>query len=102
VEADAVRALAYRALAKQGTGRPNPELAMLPLVTREVEQRIYLVGVESLGTDGLDLGLDGPQAWPSGSWASEWLGATAEAAATGGLPAERDRVAGRVLGLPLS
>ena len=101
VDADAVRALAYRALAKQGTGRPNPELAMLPLVTREVEQRIYLVGVESLGTDGLDLGLDGPQAWPSGSWASEWLDATAEAAATGGLPAERDRVSGRVLGLRL-
>jgi alkylation response protein AidB-like acyl-CoA dehydrogenase len=101
VEADAVRALAYRALAKQGTGRPNPELAMLPLVTRETEQRIYLVGVESLGTDGLDLGLDGPQAWPSGSWASEWLDATAEAAVTGGLAAERDRVAGRVLGLPL-
>jgi len=96
-----VRALAYRALAKQGTGRPNPELAMLPLVTREVEQRIYLVGVESLGTDGLDLGLDGPQSWPSGSWASEWLDATAEAAATGGLPAERDRVAGRVLGVQL-
>jgi alkylation response protein AidB-like acyl-CoA dehydrogenase len=101
VEADAVRALAYRALAKQGTGRPNPELAMLPLVTREVEQRIYLVGVESLGTDGLDLGLDGPQSWPSGSWASEWLDATAEAAATGGLPAERDRVAARVLGVQL-
>jgi len=101
VDADAVRALAYRALAKQGTGRPNPELAMLPLVTREVEQRIYLVGVESLGTDGLDLGLDGPQAWPSGSWASEWLDATAEAAAMGGLPAERDRVSGRVLGLRL-
>ena len=52
-----MRALAYRALAKQGTGRPNPELAMLPLATREVEQQIYLVGVESLGTDGLDLGL---------------------------------------------
>jgi alkylation response protein AidB-like acyl-CoA dehydrogenase len=101
VEADGVRALAYRALAKQGTGRPNPELAMLPLVTRETEQRIYLVGVESLGTDGLDLGLDGPRAWPSGSWAAEWLDATAEAAATGGLAAERDRVAGRVLGLRL-
>jgi alkylation response protein AidB-like acyl-CoA dehydrogenase len=101
VEADAVRALAYRALAKQGTGRPNPELAMLPLVTRETEQRIYLVGVEALGTDGLDMGLDGPRAWPSGSWAREWLDATAEAAATGGLAAERDRVAGRVLGLRL-
>ena len=101
VEADAVRALAYRALAKQGTGRPNPELAMLPLVTREAEQRIYLTGVESLGTDGLDLGLDGPRSWPSGSWASEWLGATAESAAAGGSAAERDRVAGRILGVPL-
>jgi len=101
VEADAVRALAYRALAKQETGRPNPELAMLPLVTREAEQRIYLTGVESLGTDGLDLGVEGPRTWPGGSWASEWLGSTAEAAAAGGSAAERDRVAGRILGIPL-
>ncbi|HET8617554.1 MAG TPA: acyl-CoA dehydrogenase family protein [Acidimicrobiales bacterium] len=101
VEADAVRALAYRALAKQGTGRANPELAMLPLVTRETEQRLYQTGLECLGTDGLDLGLDGPRSWPSGSWASEWLGATADSAAAGGLAAERDRVAGRVLGLHL-
>ena len=101
VEADGVRALAYRALAKQGTGRPNPELAMLPLVTAEVEQRVYLTGVESLGADGLDLGLDGPMAWPSGSWAAEWLAAAGDGAATGGPPAERDRVAARVLGLPL-
>jgi len=101
VESDGVRALAYRALAKQGTGRPNPELAMLPLVTAEVEQRVYLTGVESLGADGLDLGLDGPMAWPSGSWAAEWLTSTTDGAATGGPPAERDRVAARVLGLPL-
>ena len=51
--------------------------------------------------DDLDLGLDGPRSWPSGSWASEWLGATADSAAAGGLAAERDRVAGRVLGLHL-
>ena len=101
VEADAARALSYRALAKQGTGRANPELAMLPLVTREVEQRIFLTGVESLGTDGLDLSLDGPRAWPSGSWAGEWLAAIADSATSGGLAAERDRVAARVLGLPL-
>jgi alkylation response protein AidB-like acyl-CoA dehydrogenase len=101
VEADSVRALAYRALAKQGTGRPNPELAMLPLVTAEVEQRVYLTGVESLGADGLDLGLDGPMGWPAGSWASEWLAATSDGASTGGPATERDRVAARVLGLPL-
>src|SRR5262245_39807608 len=101
VDADAVRALAYRALAKQGTGRPNPELAMLPLVTAETERRIYLTGLESLGADGLDLGLDGPMAWPSGAWATEWLDANQDAAVTGGAGAERDRVAARVLGLPL-
>jgi alkylation response protein AidB-like acyl-CoA dehydrogenase len=101
VEADAVRALAYRALAKQGTGRPNPELAMLPLVAGETERRIYLTGVEALGADGLDLGLDGPMAWPSGSWAAEWLDASTAAATSGGAAAERDRVAARVLGLPL-
>lgn len=102
VDADAVRALAYRALAIQGTGRPNPELAMLPLVTAQTEERVYLAGVEALGPDGLDLGLDGPTGWPGGSWASEWTAAMAELAASGGLGAERDRVAGRVLGLRLS
>jgi alkylation response protein AidB-like acyl-CoA dehydrogenase len=102
VEADAVRALAYRALAKQTSGRPNPELAMLPLVTAQTEERVYLAGLEALGADGLDMGLDGPMGWPSGSWASEWMTATtAAAAASGGLGAERDRVAGRVLGLRL-
>jgi alkylation response protein AidB-like acyl-CoA dehydrogenase len=101
VDADAVRALAYRALAKQASGRPNPELAMLPLVTREAEQRIYISGLEALGADGLDLAVEGPMPWPSGSWASEWLGATADDEGKGGLGAERDRVAARVLGLPL-
>jgi Acyl-CoA dehydrogenase, C-terminal domain len=102
VEVDSARALAYRAVSRQGTGRPNPELAMMPLVTRALEQRLYLAGLESLGADGLDLGIDGPRPWPSGSWADEWVAATTETATAGGLGAERDRVAGRVLGLPLT
>jgi alkylation response protein AidB-like acyl-CoA dehydrogenase len=101
VEADAVRALAYRALTRQATGRPNPELAMLPLVTARIEERVYLAGVEVLGADGLDLDLDGPMGWPGGSWASEWTALMADLAAVGGFGAERDRVASRVLGLPL-
>jgi alkylation response protein AidB-like acyl-CoA dehydrogenase len=101
VEGDAVRALAYRALAKQETGRPNPELAMLPLATAQAEESLYLAGVEALGADGVDMGLDGPMGWPSGSWAGEWVAALADVAAGGGLAAERDRVAGRVLGLRL-
>jgi alkylation response protein AidB-like acyl-CoA dehydrogenase len=101
VEADAVRALAYRALAKQENGRPNPELAMLPLATARVEERVYLTGLEALGADGLDMGLDGPMGWPGGSWATEWTTITAEVAASGGLAAERERVVGRVLGLRL-
>jgi alkylation response protein AidB-like acyl-CoA dehydrogenase len=101
VEADAVRALAYRALARQAAGRPNPELAMLPLVTARIEERVYVAGVAALGADGLDLGIDGPMGWPSGSWAAEWTTAMTDAAASGGLGAERDRVAARVLGLHL-
>jgi alkylation response protein AidB-like acyl-CoA dehydrogenase len=98
VEADAVRALAYRALARQSTGRPNPELAMLPLATARIEERVYLAGVDALGADGLDLGMDGPMGWPSGAWAQEWTGAMSDQVAVGGLGAERDRVAARVLG----
>lgn len=98
VEVSAARALAYRALARQTTGRPNPELAMLPLVMSQVEERVYRAGVETLGADGLDRGIDGPTGWPSGSWADEWTVAMAQRAASGGLGAERDRLAGRVLG----
>jgi alkylation response protein AidB-like acyl-CoA dehydrogenase len=101
VEADAVRALAYRALAKQESGRPNPELAMLPLATAQVEERVYLAGVDALGADGLDMGLDGPMGWPSGSWAAEWTTAADAAATAGGVGAERDRIAARVLGFRL-
>lgn len=101
VEADAVRALAYRALARQSTGRPNPELAMLPLVTARVEERVYLAGLEALGADGLDMTMDGPMGWPARSWAGEWSAALGQVAAAGGLGAERDRVASRVLGLRL-
>jgi alkylation response protein AidB-like acyl-CoA dehydrogenase len=98
VEADAVRALAYRALAKQDAGRPNPELTMLPLAVARARERVYHAGLEALGADGLDMGLEGPEGWPGGSWASEWTAALAEQAAAGGLAAERERVAGRLLG----
>ena len=98
VEASAARALAYRAMARQTTGRPNPELAMLPLVVTQVEERVYRAGVEALGADGIDRGIDGPTGWHSGSWADEWAVAMAQRTASGGLGAERDRVAARVLG----
>lgn len=98
VEADAVRALAYRALAKQDAGRPNPELTMLPLATARARERVYHAGLEALGPDGLDMDLEGPEGWPGGSWASEWTAALVEQAAAGGLAVERERVAGRLLG----
>lgn len=101
IEADAVRALAYRAVAKQDTGRPNPELAMLPLATARVEERIYATGLEVLGADALDMGLDGPMGWPGGSWAGEWTAAMTARAVAGGLAVERDRIAGRLLGTRL-
>jgi hypothetical protein len=74
---------------------------MLPLATARTEERVYLAGLDALGADGLDMGLDGPMGWPSGSWASEWTAATDATTGPGGLGAERDRVAGRVLGLRL-
>jgi len=71
---------------------------MLPLVTSQAEEDVYLAGLEVLGADGLDRGLDGPMGWPSGSWAEEWAVTVAQRSATGGLGAELDRVAGRALG----
>jgi alkylation response protein AidB-like acyl-CoA dehydrogenase len=99
VDSDSARALAYRAFAKEASGRPAPELAALPLVTQELCQRVYLAGTDALGSDGLDLALGGPFPWPSGAWASQWLAALAETATVNALT-EQERVASRVLGLP--
>ena len=78
---------------------------MLPLVTAEVEERVYLAGVEALGADGLDRGIDGPAGWPSGSWAEEWAEAMADRTASGGLgrrarPGGRPRCSGCACGDP--
>ena len=98
VDADGARALAYRAFAKEASGRPAPEVAMLPLLAQELSERVYRAGAEALGGDGLDLGLDGPFPGPGGAWPLQWLTALAESAAVS-RPAEHDRVAARVLGL---
>jgi alkylation response protein AidB-like acyl-CoA dehydrogenase len=99
VDCDSARALAYRALAKEASGRPAPELTMLPLMTQELCRKVYLAGTEALGSDGLDLSLGGPFPWPSGAWPAQWLAALAETASVNSL-SEQERVAARVLGLP--
>jgi alkylation response protein AidB-like acyl-CoA dehydrogenase len=99
LDCDGARALAYRAFAKEASGRPAPELAMLPLLTQELCQRVHLAGTEALGGDGVDLELDGPFPWPSGAWPVQWLAALAETATVNPLT-EHERVAARVLGLP--
>lgn len=98
VEVQSVRALAYRALARQSTGRPNPELAMLPLATSQAVEQVLLTGVETLGADGLDLGIDGPGGWAGPAWATAWRETVAESVRAGGAVGERERVAARVLG----
>jgi alkylation response protein AidB-like acyl-CoA dehydrogenase len=98
VDVEAARALAYRALSRQTTRRPNPDLALLPLVASQVEGRVYDAGVEVLGADGVDRGLDGPLGWHSTSWADEWGAAMVRRARSGGFGVERDRVAARILG----
>src|SRR5918996_567181 len=99
VDCDGARALAYRAFAKEASGHPAPELAMLPLLTQELCQRVHLAGTEALGSDGLDLALDGPFPWPSGAWPAHWLAALAETATVDPLT-EQERIAARVLGMP--
>jgi alkylation response protein AidB-like acyl-CoA dehydrogenase len=98
LDCEGARALAYRAFAREESGRPAPELAMLPLLTHELCRRVHLAGTETLGGDGLDLGADGPFPWPSGAWPAHWLAAMGEIADVNPL-AEHDRVAARVLGL---
>jgi alkylation response protein AidB-like acyl-CoA dehydrogenase len=100
VDAEAMRIMGYRGFAKFVRGQPSVEHTLLKLFTSEVEQRLYLLGVEALGGDALDADLPGPAVWREGPWMAQYLRSFAGTIAGGTSEIQRNIIAERVLGLP--
>ncbi|MGH9113717.1 MAG: acyl-CoA dehydrogenase family protein [Acidimicrobiales bacterium] len=101
IDGEALRLLGYRGFAKAAEGHTADELMLLKMFSSEIEQQIYYTGLEALGPDGADLGLDsGVASWRAGSWAIQWLHSFAGTIAGGTSQIQRNIIAERVLGLP--
>jgi alkylation response protein AidB-like acyl-CoA dehydrogenase len=102
IDGQAVRLLGYRGFAKTARGTPAPhELALLKLLSSEIERQLYLTGVELLGPAAIDLGEPGPATnWRGGSWAVQYLRSFSGTIAGGTSEIQRNIIAERVLGLP--
>jgi len=93
----AARALAYRAIVRESEGRPAPEVAMLPIVTADVERAIGDAALDLLGPAGLEVADTGLQPWLDGAWMETWLTSFTPVSSA---VAQQQAVAERVLGLP--
>src|SRR3954447_22109865 len=100
IDAEAIKCLGYRSFAKFTRGQQAIEHSILKLFSSETERRMYLVGMETLGADGVDTERPGPVNWRHGSWAEQYLRAFAGTIAGGTSDIQRNIIAERVLGLP--
>jgi alkylation response protein AidB-like acyl-CoA dehydrogenase len=105
IDAQATRALGYRAFAKLARGGSAPEQALMKLFASEVRQRVAQVAAEVQGPDALVTGLrplDGHQAVdePQGTWLEQYLQSFANTISAGTSEIQRNIIAERVLGLP--
>jgi alkylation response protein AidB-like acyl-CoA dehydrogenase len=100
IDAMAMRVLGYRGFGKFARGEFSVEHAILKLFSSETERRLYLAGMEALGGASIDLELEGPPAWRSGAWATQYLRSFSGTIAGGTSEIQRNIIAERVLGLP--
>lgn len=96
-EVAAVRALAYRGIAKEADGRAAPELSMLPVAAAAAERAVAEAAMAALGPAVLDSAGEDLMPWPAGGWVDRWLASFAPYA---GGAAQREAITERVLGLP--
>ncbi len=99
----ALKFMGYRGFTKAARGQASPEHSVLKLLGSELEQRLCLFGMETLGAAALDVEYDrhaydateDPQPWPL-----LYLRTFSNTIAGGTSEIQRNIVAQRVLGLP--
>ena len=106
IDAQAMKLLGYRALAKTRRGMVSTEQSILKLFASEAIQNAYAQAVDELGAEALDhetlsgpfhhLHLDGY----TNSWFDQYLRSFAGTIAGGTSEIQRNIVAERVLGMP--
>ncbi len=106
VDANALRLLGYRTLAKARRGVEATEQSILKLFGSEAVQSAALHMLDSVGPDALDPGLESAPLNPlhgesfTGSWWERYLRSFAGTIAGGTSQIQRNIIAERVLGLP--
>ena len=94
-EVAAMRALTYAGIARaERDGNPGPQGSITRLYLALLRQRLFTLGVDLLGHDGLALGGDDP------TWGRRWLRSFASTIGSGTSDIQREIIATRVLGLP--
>ena len=100
IDAISMRLLGYKGFAKFAKGEFSVEHTLLKLFSSETERRLYLLGVEALDGDGIDVDRSGPTVWRGGAWITQYLRAFSGTIAGGTSEIQRNIIAERVLGLP--
>ena len=106
IDSQALKMLGYRGFAKFAKGMVSPEHSLLKLFGSELERRVTLTAIESLGPRGLDVDAPvGESRHGKGyrdyaPWATRYLWSFSGTIAGGTSEIQRNIIAERVLGLP--
>jgi alkylation response protein AidB-like acyl-CoA dehydrogenase len=99
-DAQALKFMGFAGFAKLSSGRAAPEHSILKLFAAELDQRIRLLGTESLGEAALDVAFDRSVPGASPPWVNGYLFSFAGTIAGGTAEIQRNIIAQRVLGMP--
>src|SRR4051794_41340345 len=72
IDGQAMKLMGYRGFSKVAKGQSSPEHSVLKLFSSEIERRLYLTGIEAMGTAAVDNDVQGPLSagWRGGPWAT--------------------------------
>jgi alkylation response protein AidB-like acyl-CoA dehydrogenase len=103
VESQALKFMGYRGFAKFAHGQSAPEHSVMKLLGSELEQKLALLGLETLGPAALDISFDRlsfDESEGAPPWSLLYLRSFGNTIAGGTSEIQRNIIAQRVLGLP--